>query len=820
MEEFQRKVFTVLVDRRNKGFKRSLIVAPTGTGKTALFLRQIEEVLKQGTKTIILMTSRLGLIPQYTRDAKRYGICLDNVHLLAVSATQIPAPWKTIPFNRLEEIYTYSGSKIIVCLYRYSDRLIEYLPNLRQNLHYPDLIVYDEAHNCAPQKAFEGFDFSFGSNLLKQMQKAETRLKDVKIAPSALMPLAPWGEHLFFTATPRVWPTKKSNQIFPMSNTYEDVFGPDCSHLSVCEAVGQKMIVPFQIVVLIIRSEAHGGFLTREQIVARALEKVVNRHRHRVEELFEQVPDIIKEKYYVRLLTYHNTKARCDAFIDALGNEFSVKESVHSTIVGDVREKIERYAKCEQHSAIMSSVNILTEGVSINNVNGIIFMDKKKSHLNICQIAGRGLRTHSVRGVPVKSKCDIVIPLVLQRNESLEDGLKNGGMKPIVDCLSDIMQDDQDWLDSIENLSDEERIELFAERIPMIVIPATYDDVPEEVSEFLDCQTEEDLSVDTVVEEEDFSDCVEGDFIFCDEEDECGVCEGLPKQYDVWTLDSAWEDKEASRIVQRTVQFAVYKRCGLVDNLNDRLKKLLSFMLENDRLALQTKEDEKQMVNLYYNLTQGRCSGRPYVSEILELGKQFSQRKEDGINLQIETLYRFMLENDRLASRTKEDEKQMANLYHSLTQGRCSGRPYVSEILELGKQFSQRKEDEINLRIETLYRFMVENDRLALQTKEDEKQMVNLYRSLTQGRCSGRPYVSEILELGKQFKQKGSSSSETKQELTVEILERLIEGQRIKDFSKSRLLEECNERGIKYTTKHTIKQLASLLLDSFDDCCD
>lgn len=114
------------------------------------------------------------------------------------------------------------------------------------------------------------------------------------------------------------------------------------------------------------------------------------------------------------MLTYHNKIKRCKKFKelliqinDLVYNEKIFIENLDSTMSMGQRNKIIKDF-CNNIKAILCSARVLNEGVNIQIVDSICFVDPRNSTIDIIQCIGRALRLY-----PNKKIANIIVPIFI-----------------------------------------------------------------------------------------------------------------------------------------------------------------------------------------------------------------------------------------------------------------------------------------------------------------------------------------------------------------------------------------------------------------------
>ncbi|MFT3866472.1 MAG: helicase-related protein [Solirubrobacterales bacterium] len=267
-----------------------------------------------------------------------------------------------------------------------------------------DLSFFDEAHRTAGASFDTGFKIGLDGD----------RLPSVK--------------RLFMTATERLFrpraiekAEKKGVQLFSMDQ--EDVYGPVLYSLSFREAIDQKIIAPYEVVVAAIRSDevdvqaiVDAGHWLRDDDDPTPLEAnsvlaalAIGRA---IEQL--QVRKVVSFHGTVRAARELTSPALLKLNSDRLGEH---AYHVNGAMTGPARAQVlADFAGAD--TALLSNARCLVEGVDIPLIDSVCFATTKTSLIDIVQAVGRALR--KPWGLDDGKVAKIIVPVLVDGSEGFD----------------------------------------------------------------------------------------------------------------------------------------------------------------------------------------------------------------------------------------------------------------------------------------------------------------------------------------------------------------------------------------------------------------
>ena len=176
----------------------------------------------------------------------------------------------------------------------------------------------------------------------------------------------------------------------------------------------------------------------------------------------------IKDYNLKKIITFHSRIKNANEFAGNFKNiinllpesERNIKELTCQNISGLMKTSernkiISNFKKNENNCKILTNAKCLSEGVDIPELDGIAFIDPKKSQVDIIQAVGRVIRKSSEKKIGT-----IIIPVYLGDTENIEDELFNSRFKDIWKIILALKSQD----DYLTEVIDKMRVDLGSNR--------------------------------------------------------------------------------------------------------------------------------------------------------------------------------------------------------------------------------------------------------------------------------------------------------------------------------------------------------------------
>jgi len=424
------------IDKIMKGFKasdRGQYIAACGSGKTYTALWLKEEM--KANKTLVMLPS-IYLVKQTLEQwidqrSDKFAFCcicsdgdINNINnndafdstddFIDIDSSELGIK-VTTDKDELINFFEINNNKPTVIFSTYqSSKVVS--DAVKQNKIKFDLMICDEAHKTS------GVEKRVFSNVLND-----------KFIDSS--------KRLFLTATPKVLSQSSKITADNLSFEYhsmddERIYGPEFDTFSFAEAIQEKAIVDYEILITGINDadildfkslnnnsliDGNRGVQNKDIAITIAVEKLMSDKDYEID----------------KALNFSKTIKRSEEFIENINipginqSSFGVAASISSNQTSKERAEI-MHEFIESDKAILSNARCLTEGVDVPGVDAVIFSDKKQSPIDIVQAVGRALRKNERKPNKVAR---IFIPIFLDENSNKIDLKKYKYVFEIIESL-------------------------------------------------------------------------------------------------------------------------------------------------------------------------------------------------------------------------------------------------------------------------------------------------------------------------------------------------------------------------------------------------
>ena len=441
-----------------KGFRdqdRGRLIMACGTSKTLTALWIAERL--QSSLTLVLVPS-LSLVQQNLAEWGRHSmqdfdtlvVCSDesvvqrNEDTALQSTADLGVKVTTKPAEIQQFLDQYRKRPAVVfATYQSSDRIAAAQAGITKNF---DLAICDEAHRLAGHA--EGL--------------FATVLDDKKIKAS---------KRLFMTATPRYFKEHVKQRAAELefelvSMDDEHVFGPEFHVLTFHEAISAKpepLLTDYQVVVIGVTDREAKAWAERATLV-RTAEGLSTDARTLAAQI--GLAKAMKKYDLRKIITFHSSVAKAARFVDATQRDSLPGVIPHLTRSARPSGKlwtkhISGHTPAGQRATllkglgnlpddtrgILSNCACLGEGVDVPVLDGVAFIDPKRSMVDIIQAVGRVIRKAEGKRIGT-----IVIPVFIDESEDADHVLSQSAFEPVWQVLKALRAHDRRLADELDQL--------------------------------------------------------------------------------------------------------------------------------------------------------------------------------------------------------------------------------------------------------------------------------------------------------------------------------------------------------------------------------
>jgi len=412
-----------------KGKRRGKLIMPCGTGKS-LTAYWINQSLKSNS-TIVAVPS-LALIKQSLDDWTKemlvtrknnqpdwICICsdestgkLNDDYVIDKFSLGIPTTTDPKEISNFLKLKSANG-KIIFAKY--------------------DLAILDEAH-----KTVGDAEKSFATLLKEESINIKIRL--------------------FMTATEKRIKGAKDD-ILSMDDL--SVYGETFYKLSFKNAIDQKIITDYRIITTIINNNEIKNALETNRYISDKSEKIQNAEIQMLTSALA-VKKSISAYNLNHIVSFHKSIEAAKEFqklykkIDFYKQGTEVFHISSKQNAGNRSKLLNDFKNCKK--ALITNARCLTEGVDVPAIDCVLFADEKNSVIDIVQAAGRALRKFKDLNTGKEKKLGyIIIPILLNQNETYEDLINSNKFKTVLRIISSLATQDETIAEELKLINENGR---------------------------------------------------------------------------------------------------------------------------------------------------------------------------------------------------------------------------------------------------------------------------------------------------------------------------------------------------------------------------
>lgn len=456
-----------------KGFEasdRGRLIMACGTGKTYTSL-QIAEALTHGEGNVLFLVPSISLLNQTLREwaaeckynYAAFAICSDSRassrrnddgDSSTVSDTVIPATTDVARLVKGYEAAERAGKplRLFFSTYQSIDVVAEFQKKTGVNFN---LIICDEAHRTT------------GVTLAGDDESAFVRVHNDEFLHA--------DHRLYMTATPRIYQAKtkaKAAEVDAVLCSMDDetVYGPEFHRLGFGAAVAADLLSDYKVLVLAVD----------EKFVDRKLQRLLSNEENEL-----SLDDAVKivgclnglakrtssadEKFYFtgdeapmrRAVAFTSSIKNSKAFVnmteeiqqELMADDPDGRPDVHLQHVDGKQNALERNEKIdwlksapENETRILSNARCLSEGIDVPALDAVMFLNPRKSMVDIIQAVGRVMRK-----ADGKRYGYIILPIGIPSDVPPEKALNDNKRYQVVWDVLQALRAHDDRMDNIIN---------------------------------------------------------------------------------------------------------------------------------------------------------------------------------------------------------------------------------------------------------------------------------------------------------------------------------------------------------------------------------
>lgn len=424
---------------------RGQLVMACGTGKT-LAARFLHDAL--GSRRTLVLVPSLSLVKQTIREWFSVGdfdylaVCSDDTvaaqdrDAVVASTSELGVPVTTDPIEIAAFLRRRDGrARVVFSTYQSSQRIADAQAG-RTPLF--DLVIADEAHRCAGPEAGV-----FATVLDPAKIKARRRL--------------------FMTATPRYYTGRLRKEASAAdwdiaSMDDEQKFGPVLHRLTFAQAVEQDLLSDYQVVVVGVSDTTFKEMAQRATFVTADGEMITDART-----LASQLGLLraMRNHDLHRVVSFHSRIRSAREFAASLPevalwmpSRRRPSGTLWTQHVSGEMSSGEREVRLNQlrevgsgERGVLTNARCLTEGVDVPTLDGVAFIEPRRSQVDIVQAVGRAMRKADDKTVGT-----IVIPVFVDENADPEQALDSSEFDRVWQVVKALRAHDEVLADELDEL--------------------------------------------------------------------------------------------------------------------------------------------------------------------------------------------------------------------------------------------------------------------------------------------------------------------------------------------------------------------------------
>jgi predicted helicase len=444
--KYQREAISKVLNGFELAERGQLIMA-CGTGKTLTALFINEEL--GAARTLVLVPS-LSLLKQTlnvwrancANEFASLPVCSDDTvakaddDIAVAHTSDIGVPVTTDPDEIVAFLRHGSSPRVVFATYQSSPQITNAFTLGKMPAF--DLVIADEAHRCAGLVSSD-----FGTVLDPVKIKAKRRL--------------------FMTATPRyftgrVLKAAKEAEFEYASMDDEAKFGNVFHRLGFGEAIKRDLLTDYQVAIVGVDDATYLEWAKNRVLVTRDDVEVTDAGT-----LAAQIglAKAMREYGLKRVISFHSRVKRAREFAGSMPDvlawmparlrpegELWSRYASGEMPAGDRYVLLQHLGRLDDGDrGLLANARCLAEGVDVPTLDGVAFIDPRRSEVDIVQAVGRAIRKSDDKTVGT-----IVIPVFINTDADPEAALDSSIFKPVWDVLKAIRAHDEELGEQLDEI--------------------------------------------------------------------------------------------------------------------------------------------------------------------------------------------------------------------------------------------------------------------------------------------------------------------------------------------------------------------------------
>ncbi|TET95271.1 MAG: DEAD/DEAH box helicase, partial [Dehalococcoidia bacterium] len=417
-----------------EGADRGQLIMACGTGKTLVALWVAEDLESQRTLVLVPSLTLLSqTLREWTANASKpfdyLAVCSDETvaerDAMVSRTADLGLPVTTDP-AAIESFLRHDGRLVVFATYQSSPRMAE---AFARGAPAVDLVVADEAHRCTGRV---GTEFT-------------TVLDSSRIVSP---------RRLFMTATPRLFTGRIKEvagetdlEIASMDD--EEKFGSVFHRLTFGEAIERDLLSDYGVLVIGVDQDTYQRYVERGEFVTPDGQRVTDArtlashiglakamHGYDLRRVIS---------FHGRVKKAHSFSSSMPAVIDWMPADDRPDGDLWCEYISGEMPTGKRDALLHRFRTLgaetrglLSNARCLAEGVDVPTIDGVTFIDPRRSTIDIIQAVGRAIRKS-----PDKSLGVVVLPVFVSDDEDPQKALEDSSFKPVWDVLKALRAHDE-----------------------------------------------------------------------------------------------------------------------------------------------------------------------------------------------------------------------------------------------------------------------------------------------------------------------------------------------------------------------------------------